>query len=258
MSYTVGSVPYLNAKPLVRLFEERESPVRVVYDVPSRLPPLLAGGEAQAILVSSIESLRHPRLFVADDVAIASRGEVMSVRLFSRKPFDQIRRLALDASSMTSNALARIILRRCFGAEPECSPQAPNLDAMLQSHDAALLIGDNGMQAAAGGLEALDLGAAWRKLTGLPFVWALWVGDSALSGDLGDHLREARSHGEANLDRIAREESAGLGLEEDTCVHYLTRVMTYRFGPEERAGLDRFRDEARALGLLEPTPALSV
>jgi predicted solute-binding protein len=62
VSYVVGCVPYVNAKPLVTFFERLgdQSPVRVLYDVPSRLPALLDSGAAQAALVSSFEALRTP------------------------------------------------------------------------------------------------------------------------------------------------------------------------------------------------------
>src|SRR5471032_1724555 len=106
MKYTVGSVPYLNAKPLVRAFEVwgEESPVNVIYEVPSKLPALLAAGEVQAIMVSSIEAFRHPGSRIAEGVCIGSQREVMSVRLFSKVPPRMIETLALDQSSMTSNA----------------------------------------------------------------------------------------------------------------------------------------------------------
>ena len=257
MGYTVGSVPYPNAKPLVRMFEENEveTAVRVRYDVPSRLPGLLAAGEVQAILVSSIEALRRPDLSIADDVAICSRREVMSVRLFSKEPFDEIRTLALDASSMTSNALARIVLARRYGVEPDCRAMPPDLDSMLTTRDAALLIGDNGMRAEPGALRVLDLGAEWHALTGLPFVWALWVGEPALEGDLGEQLRQARRHGEARIEQIAREEAPRVEMDFGVCHHYLANVMSYRFGAPERESLEAFRREAERLGLLEPLVA---
>ena len=149
VKYRVGSVPYLNAKPLVRQFEDlgASSPVSVVYDVPSQLPALLEAGEVQAILVSSIEALRHPDLHFADGVSICSQREVFSVRLFSKVPFGEIRRLALDASSMTSNALAQILLDQRFGVRPATTTLPPDLDLMLAECDAGILIGDNGMRA---------------------------------------------------------------------------------------------------------------
>jgi len=133
MKYTVGSVPYLNAKPLVRMFEEmgEDSPVNVIYDVPSKLPQLLANGTVQAIMVSSIEALRNPGKRIAQGICIGTQKEVLSVRIFSKVPPKKIESLALDQSSMTSNALARIILKERYGAAPEVYPLAPSLSEML-------------------------------------------------------------------------------------------------------------------------------
>jgi chorismate dehydratase len=141
MKFKVGSVPYLNAKPLVRAFEVwgAESPVDVVYDVPSRLPELLASGEVQAIMVSSIESICHPGKRVAGGVCVGTQKEVLSVRVFSKVPPRKIQTLALDQSSMTSNALAQIILLQTYGAIPAVEPQPPNLNKMLATHDARRL-----------------------------------------------------------------------------------------------------------------------
>src|SRR3954462_12551367 len=111
MTYRVGCVPYLNAKPLVRLFEDMRGrlPVEVVYDVPSRLPDMLADGEVQGIMVSCIEALRVPGKRAVDGVSISTQKEVLSVRLFSKVPPRMVRTVAFDESSMTSNALARVI-----------------------------------------------------------------------------------------------------------------------------------------------------
>jgi chorismate dehydratase len=192
--YTVGSVPYVNARPLVRFFEEEAGrlPVTVVYDVPSKLPALLESGQADAVLVSSIDSLLSPDRRMAAGIGIASNGPVLSVRLFSRKPFDEIGSLALDQSSLTSNSLAKIILLERFGVTPIATPQPPDLEKMLQAHDACVLIGDIGMRAEGTGLHVLDLGEEWSRLTGLPFVWAVWLGNERLDTKLSQYLRIAR------------------------------------------------------------------
>lgn len=259
MKYRVGSVPYLNAKPLVRQFEDLgdASPVSVVYDVPSRLPALLEAGEVQAILVSSIEALRQPDLHFADGVSICSQKEVFSVRLFSKVPFAEIRRLALDASSMTSNALAQILLDQRFGVRPATTTLHPDLNTMLAECDAGILIGDNGMRATSNGLHVLDLGLEWNTWTGLPFVWALWVGRDEVLGPLGDHLRAAKEYGEARLDVIARDAAQEAGLQVELCEHYLLNIMSYNLGPRERAGFERYREELLQLGLLEAPKALA-
>ncbi len=195
--YTVGCVPYVNAIPLVSRFEGlgEESPVQVLYDVPSRLPAMLDSGDADAVLVSSIDALRVPGRRMAEGVCIGSHGPVKSVRLFSKTPPSQIRKLALDSSSMTSNRLAQIILKEHFGVEPTLvGERAPDLTAMLQEADACILIGDIGMTTDGSGLHVLDLGEEWRRLTGKPFVWAAWIGGEGLTSELSRLLNQAAEH----------------------------------------------------------------
>ncbi len=251
MDQTVGSVPYLNAYPLVAACEHGPSEFAVRYDVPSRLPALLDSGEAAAILVSSIEALRRPNARIADDVSISSRGEVLSVRLFSRVPFGAIQTVALDQSSMTSNVLAMVLLREVFGTNPTSSPMPPDLQAMLAECDAGILIGDNGMRAEARGLHVLDLGAAWTNWTGLPFVWAVWLGGSGLTSEIAGALKIAREWGESNLGRLIPEAVERFGFDEAQTRRYLGEVMDYRLGPSHREALRRFGTLAQQHGLLE-------
>lgn len=191
--FKVGCVPYVNAIPLVHVFESLgdRSPVHVVYDVPSNLPARLESGECQAVLVSIYDPLTVPGRVLVPNVCIGSDGPVKSVRLFSKTPFEQIESLALDASSMTSNALARIVLKRRYGVEPQASVEPPDLEAMLEKHDACVLIGDRGMAEGRQNLRVADLGHEWSELFALPFVWAAWVGRDGLSPELSGLLQDA-------------------------------------------------------------------
>lgn len=189
--YRVGSVPYVNAVPLIHAFQEHDdlTPVQVVFEVPSQLPALLDAQAVDAILVSSAYALTHPGLRAAREVGIASTGPVESVKVFSKVPWGQIQILATDLSSMTSNALAQIILAEDYGIRPRTVPMAPDLSTMLNHADAAVLIGDIGMMTEPPeGVEQMDLGQAWFGLTGLPFVWALWVGREGLTPELAGTL----------------------------------------------------------------------
>jgi len=255
MRYTVGSVPYLNAKPLVRWFEDQgdDSPVKVLYDIPSRLPAMLAIGEVQAILVSSIEALRQPGKRVAEGVCIGTRREVLSVRVFSKVPPEQIRSLALDQSSMTSNALAHIVLKDRYGVSPACEPLPPSLSQMLADHDACVLIGDNGMREQGEGLHILDLGLEWYELTNLPFVWAVWMGDDGLTPELAQHLKCAERWGQANLARVLATAPAETGLPPDLCARYLREIMRYPMYESELNGLGEFGRLLTEHGLLDQT-----
>lgn len=250
---TVGCVPYLNAKPLVWSFKQagERSPVKVLFDVPSALPKMLDRGEAAAILVSSIESLRMPGARIADGVSISSYSDVMSVRLFSKVEPKEIKRLALDRSSMTSNALAQIILAENYGVKPECQPMPPDLAVMLQDHDAGILIGDNGMRQSAGDYHVLDLGAEWRALTGLPFVWAVWLGREGMTSELSGYLFEAMQEGLIHIKEVVPEAADETGFPLEIAEHYLTNVMDFELGEDHLSGLDAYRQLLLKHGLLE-------
>lgn len=241
---TVGCVPYLNAKPLVWSLERagEASPVRVLYDVPSALPQMLGSGQAAAILVSSIEALRMPGARIADGVSISSYADVMSVRLFSKVEPKEIKRLALDQSSMTSNALAQIVLAESFGIRPECQPMPPDLSQMLEECDAGILIGDNGMRQSPGDFHVLDLGAEWRALTGLPFVWAVWLGREGMTPELSGHLFEAMQEGLIHIREVVPQAAEETGFALEIAEHYLTSVMDFELGDDHLSGLQAFRD----------------
>ncbi|MBV6458156.1 MAG: Chorismate dehydratase [Fimbriimonadaceae bacterium] len=156
---------------------------------------------------------------------------------------------------MTSNALVRLVLREQYQVDPVCRLDLPDLDAMLSEADACVLIGDNGMRYTREDLHVLDLGEAWKKMTGFPFVWALWVGTKSLPADLSAWLRAARQYGEEWLDTIIADAAEETGFPSTTCDRYLRSVMRYDFGAEERKGLRKFARMLDAHGLLHTSAA---
>jgi len=249
-AFRVGCVPYINARPLVRLFQDTRA-VEVVYDVPSKLPALLDSGEVQAVLASAFDAISTPDRAVAEGVSVGSFGPIESVRLFSKVPFAEIETLALDASSLTSNALATGILAEVYSVHPRISSAVPDLDQMLSSCDAAVIIGDKGMAAHGDSLNILDLGEAWTQLTSLPFVWAMWIGRKDLSAELVTLLNEAARWGEQHSELIAQESAAETGIDYDSCLHYLKDVMDHRLTDHQLAGLKAYRDLLLRHGLLK-------
>lgn len=252
---TVGTVPYLNARPLVRWFydteEGRASGVRVVEAVPSKLAEMLEAGEVAAALVSSVELFRKPGLTHAPGIGVVAEGPVMSVRMLSRVPVGDIGRVALDTSSLTSVALLRILLSERYGLAPQYVPHPPDLNRMLAEADAALLIGDKGYREYDPSLHVLDLGEAWHELTGLPFVYAAWIGyPAALTPALCGALTRAKEWGKAHLPRIAETEFGPLNESYERTIFYLTRVMRYDVGPREEQALALFGERAAAHGLV--------
>ncbi|MBL8059196.1 MAG: menaquinone biosynthesis protein [Chthonomonas sp.] len=241
----VGCVPYLNAYPLVA-----RTTLDVHYAVPTELPPLLANREVAAILVSSIVGLRTPSARVVRGACVGSNGPVFSVRLFSKVPIVEIRSLALDQSSMTSNTLAQILLKELYRVSPEAQPEPPNLEEMLAKHDAAILIGDNGMRAQGSGLHVMDLGEAWTSWTGLPFVWAMWLGGPDLTTEIAAHLIHARQDALNNMEPIIDEAVERFGFSEEVTRSYLCNTMTYDFDARHEAALRVFGEFALAHGVI--------
>jgi predicted solute-binding protein len=189
---------------------------------------------------------------IVPGIAIGCDGPIESVALFTSVPLDRVKTLALDTSSRTSVALARILCARHYGIGPEMRPMPQDPAGMLRACDAAVVIGDAALlfDAAAAGVEKIDLGVAWRDFTGLPFVFAFWAGrPGAVTAVDVAALQAARDRGVAAADEVAAEffrqqpESVALGA------RYLRDNVKYGFTEREIAGVARFYDEAVGLGL---------
>ncbi|MCB8931840.1 MAG: menaquinone biosynthesis protein [Fimbriimonadaceae bacterium] len=251
MRCRIGCVPFVNAKPLIARFLDEDRGIDVALAPPSQLPAMLDRGEAAAVLASSFDALRTPGRRVAAGVSISSYGPAESVRVFSKVPFDRAQSLALDASSLTSNALAQILLHELHGVCPRTEVRPPDLTAMLGEFDAAVLIGDRGLSASSEGLHVLDLGQGWTELTELPFVWALWIGQESLTPALAGELEAARHWGEERVVSIAARAAQEAGWKREVAEIYLTQNMRYGFEEEHVRALVLFGHMLEAHGLID-------
>lgn len=250
----VGAVNYLNTKPLICDLAALAPQAELILDVPSRLADRLAAGELDVALIPVIEYFRAGRYTIVPDIAIATRGPVLSVTLFSRVPWTAIRKVALDAGSRTSAALAQLLLRRRYGVSPEVVPLPLEQSAEEVDADAVLLIGDRAMRACLPGFaHAFDLGQEWYEWTGLPFVYAVWAVRSDVDlGAVAAALAEAKARGRASAGLIAHREAPALGLDAGFCRRYLSTILHFDLGPRELAGLQHFYRLAADLGLAPP------
>ena len=248
----LGAVDYLNARPLVHGLDRHADRFSVRFDPPSRCAALLHEGAIDVGMIPTIEYCRGPEYRIVPGMAIISRGPVASVALFTQKPLKEIRTIAADTSSRTSNALTRILCAERFGIQPEFRPMPPDPDAMFAACDAALIIGDPALylDSAEKRVEKIDLGQEWVSLSGLPFVWAFWAGRPDVLGaaDVAA-LTDARDTGLAASDEIADAycgpERAQLGRT------YLRDNIQYRLQDADVAGLRRYFELAARHGLID-------
>lgn len=248
----VGAVNYLNSKPLIEGLDRFAPDIDLSLDLPSRLADRMARGELDVGLIPVVEFFRGRDYTFLPDLGVSTRGTVLSVTLFSRVPWADIRTVALDEGSRTSAALTEIILRKRYGVRPQLERLPIDVPADDLSTDAVLLIGDRAMRACLPGFDyAYDLGAEWADWTGLPMVFAVWaVRDGVeLTPDTINGFARARDFGLANAGRIAAREAPGLGLDAGFCRRYLTNIIHYHLGPKELQGLRYYYSLATELGL---------
>ncbi len=247
----IGAVNYLNTKPLICDLESLAPGAELVLDLPSRLADRLAAGTLDVALIPAIEYFREGRYSVVPDIAIASRGPVLSVTLFAKKPWADIRRVALDVGSRTSAALTKILLKSRYGVRPEVVPLPIDRAAEEADADAVLLIGDRAMRACLPGFPyAFDLGQEWADWTSLPFVYAVWAVRPGVDlGAVPEALAEAKRRGLARVGPIAHDEAPRLGLDAGFCRRYLANIIHFDLGPREQAGLHHYYMLACEAGL---------
>lgn len=246
----VGAVTYLNAKPLVERLAD-DPRIDLSFDLPSRLADQMARDELDVGLIPVVELFRGGYDHVPD-IAIAARGPVLSVTLFSRVPWDRIASVSLDEGSRTSSALAQILLRKKYQRSPRLEQLPIDVAADDTSTDAVLLIGDRAMKACLPGYPyAYDLGQEWADWTGLPMVFAVWAVRPGIElGEVEESFHRAKRLGLDRAGAIAAREAPGLGLDAGYCRRYLDTIITYDLGPKEREGMDRFRDLAGEFNLV--------
>ncbi len=275
----ISVISYLNTAPLLWDFERGQAGAGRVtdrvtvndfdisYTIPSACAEALRAGTADIGIIPAAAYASVPDLVVIPDVAIAARRAVRSILLVSKVPLDkwseQVRTVALDTSSMTSLALAKILFAKWLGGARDYKPMAPNLDAMLSECDAAQLIGDPALQVDRTRYFTLDLAEEWVARTGKSFVFAFWaIRKQALAGRnvaaIAEAFQKSRDHGLSpkNLEAIAQEWAPRLGLTVEAVRVYLTENIHYYLDPPCLEGLELYYRLGAEVGALPKAPRL--
>jgi chorismate dehydratase len=272
----ISAISYLNTAPLLWDFEHRQAgagPVTgrvtgsdfdISYTIPSACAEALRAGTADIGIIPAAAYASVPDLVIIPDVAIAARRAVRSILLVSKIPsnkWTEMRTVALDTSSMTSVALAKILFAKWLGGARDYQPMAPDLEAMLSTCDAALLIGDPALQVDHTRYHTLDLAQEWVARTGKAFVFAFWaIRKQALAGRnaavIAEVFQKSRDHGLSpkNLEAIAQEWAPRLGLSVEVVRVYLTHNIHYYLDPPCLEGLELFYRMGMEVGALPPAP----
>jgi chorismate dehydratase len=254
----LGSVSFLNAKPLIYGLEKDPS-IDLSLEVPSALLDGMRRGRYDVALLPVIDYQRMEGLRLLTAGGIGCDGPTLTVRIFSATPVEKIRTLACDPDSHTSVALARVLFAEAYGFVPEMVPLSSV--GAADSSAARLLIGDKVVSEGPRDLpHQLDLGEAWKRLTGLPFMFAAWMTrDGVELGDLPARLARAKRDGLANVERIIQLEAPGRRWPLDVARRYLSEYLQFDVGERQLAAMERFHSLAFKHGVLPAPPrALTV
>jgi chorismate dehydratase len=231
-----------------------------VRRVPSRLLDTLENGQTQIALCPVIDyQLSSRDLAIVPCGAIGCDGPALTVQLFSRNPIPEITDVAVDGESHTSAALLQVVLDGLYGIRPAVNALPSGQEIV---YDAVLLIGDKVItrRSDLSSYEHhMDLGQAWRELTGKPFVFATWMTpvDTELR-DVPRRLDRLRRLNATRLAEIARVHAKTSGWPTDLAIQYLSRNLRYEIGPPELDAVQSFWCRCLELNLIDRIRPLAI
>jgi chorismate dehydratase len=283
----ISVVQYLNTAPLVRGFTH--GPLRNKYElsftVPSQCAEALRTGAVDVAIIPAIEYQRIPNLVILPDLSIASKERVRSLLIVSRSPIREARRIALDSSSRSTQALTKILCDARWLISPEFREASPDLAAMLATNDAALIIGDPALRLAIVAEQQVTPGAdgewicsgaqvglpqipklhiydavhEWWQLTERPAVLALWAARPTIATpELASDFSASLAFGLAHLPEICAEAARELQLSGTELLLYLRTNIDYSLDAENLKGLIEYYSRAASLNLIPRLNPLAV
>ena len=269
----VGRIWYINTYPVYGAVDRGIVSIdaMMVDGVPSALNAEMAAGTIDVSVVSAVEYALHAeRYLLLPDLAITSDGPVRSVMLFSKRPVADLdgATVLVSRSSMTSVELLALMFRERWGVTPRLVPaDAESADIAhfgSEPHDARLVIGDAALLLSSGTSAVstvyphhVDLGQEWKKWTGLPFVFAVWVAQrtTPVAEALRVHasLIASRDWGVAHLPILAAQAAGATGVPRDICELYFSG-LDYRLSLPHLQGLTEFYRRLDAAGRVQARP----
>jgi chorismate dehydratase len=278
----IAAIQFLNPAPLMWDFEHQPHKTDLAkrYRLELMMPSACAERLALPInhpqaadigLVPVAALATTPGLKLVPGCVIASKRKVRSILLVRRasQPLAEIKTVAADTSSRASLAYTQILFRRWWNPDAVFLQHSPDLDPMLEIADAAMLIGDpalfaleerqNREERSGEQLVYHDVAEEWIRLTGVPWVAAVWaIREASLEAshrtleEIAADFTASRNRGLANIEALVEEWTARIPLPANTIRTYLTSNIYYHLDAECIAGLRRFYELAAETGVLPP------
>lgn len=235
----VGIVNYLNTRPL--LYGLQNEPIagqiELVGDYPAMVAEKLKKGEIDVGLIPVAVIPELPSYHIVGSHCIGTEGEIASVALFSEVPMNEIKKVYLDYQSRTSVALLKFLMKEYWGISPEII-EATDEDYRneIKGTTGGLVIGDRALEQRKISTFIYDLGSEWRKITGLPFVFAAWVSIKPLEQGFIRLFDRANAFGLNHIDKIV----SAIPYDIYDLKKYYNLHLSYKFDEAKKKGLLHF------------------
>ena len=231
----------LSRSPLKEHFE-------LHLDHPAALAQLIKKGEIDIGLLP-VGALRDIGSYsIITDYCIGTIQEVASVAVFSEVPMDKIETVLLDYQSRTSVLLCQLLFKKWWKKEVRFKKATSEIYLEeINGTTAGLIIGDRALTHRKQSKYIYDLGTGWKQMTGLPFVFAVWVAKGNPGDEFLGQFNEAVGFGIHQIELvIATEDFSDYDL-----YTYFTQNISYQFDQEKQAGLQLFLEEINQLETLD-------
>lgn len=266
----IGKISFTNILPIYHYFDDTDLPIEWIPQVPTQLNRGMAEGKIDMGPISSFAyAENYPNYVLLPNLSVSATGPVGSIFLFTRgKSLSELKtsKIALTNTSASSVNLLKILLEGLEGGSPSYVTMAPDLSAMMENADAALLIGDDAIRAkwTNPGYTVLDLGEEWHKRTGKSMTFAVWAVRKEVAETRKEELVqiyrrfiEAKERSKREPGPVIQEAMRQLGGE-PAFWHAYFQGLTYDFSPSEIEGLKTYYRWAKELGLISTEVTIEV
>lgn len=238
-------VGYHNTLPFTYGLNKNKESFNVILDIPSKCISYYDSGEADVALVPVAELLNRSDFQVITDYCIGCNGEVETVCIYSDHPIRELSKIYLDSDSRTSQLLAKILVRKHWYHKVSYEEVDVKSVSKLNESEGILMIGDKAFGVDSSYKYVYDLGHEWQLMTGLPFVFALWIGRRKLTSNEVSNLNSVLSLGVVNIDAVL-EHNNGL-LDKVNLKDYYTQYIDFHFDSDKKKAFDLYKTLASAL-----------
>lgn len=244
MKYRISIVSYLNTIPFIYGLKQSNllDKIDLQLDYPSNCADKLLRGKVDIGLVPVVVLKKMNTPNIISDFCIGSDGVVDTVCLYSEVPINEIKSIYLDYQSKTSIELLKILLKKYWYVSPVLFQGKEGFEQMINRDNAALVIGDRAFNLNNKYKYSYDLSQTWKLMTGLPFVFAIWVASKELPRVFISEFNLALKNGLSNIDQAIESEAKNYNFFEDS-KDYLNNKISYSLDSEKREGMNLFLNE---------------